>query len=78
MNKWFTTIINPEKPTEMMPSRAFELYSFRKAASMYFGVAYPQKVAEKKVVIKTTPKVTPKLDPSAVPIPIAKICFSLI
>jgi rhodanese-related sulfurtransferase len=58
MNKWFTTIINPEKPTEMMPSSAFELYSFRKAASMYFGVAYPQKVAEKKVVIKTTPKVT--------------------
>ena len=42
INKWFTTIINPKKPTENMPKVAFDLYSFRKAASMYFGVAYPE------------------------------------
>ena len=58
INEWFSTIINPEKPTELMASRAFDLYSFRKAASMYFGVAYPQKEVVKKVVVKAAPKVT--------------------
>lgn len=48
INKWFTTIINPEKPTEDMPKVAFDLYSFRKAASMYFGVAYPEQVQPAK------------------------------
>ena len=52
INEWFNTIINPPKPTENMPATAFELYSFRKAASMYFGVAYPDAV--KKTV--ATPK----------------------
>ena len=54
VNKWYNTIINPLKPTENMPTEAFELYTFRKAASMYFGVAYPEQF---KVVAK---KVTPK------------------
>ena len=45
LNKWFTTIINPEKPSEDMPKEAFELYSTRKASSMYFGVVYPDQVA---------------------------------
>jgi len=58
INKWYSTIINPEKPTELMASKAFDLYSFRKAASMYFGVAYPQKETEKRVVAKAKPKVT--------------------
>jgi len=58
INKWYSTIINPEKPTELMASKAFDLYSFRKAASMYFGVAYPQKETEKRVVAKPKPKVT--------------------
>lgn len=57
MNEWFSTIINPEKPTELMASSAFELYNFRKAASIYFGVAYPQKVVQSKPVVKSTPKV---------------------
>ena len=38
MNNWFATIINPQEPDENMPSEAFELYSTRKAASMFFGV----------------------------------------
>ncbi len=44
INTWFNTIINPKKPTENMASTEFELYSFRKAASMHFGVAYPEKI----------------------------------
>ncbi len=67
INTWFNTIINPKKPTENMASNEFELYSFRKAASMYFGVAYPEKVKKQPVVIKktrtvkaTTPLATPK------------------
>ena len=39
MNEWFNTIINPKEPAENMPATAFEQYDFRKAASMYFGVA---------------------------------------
>jgi rhodanese-related sulfurtransferase len=52
MNNWFNTIINPKQPTEYMASNAFELYSFRKAASMYFGVAYPKKVQQQPVISK--------------------------
>ena len=53
INTWFNTIINPKKPLENMASNEFELYSFRKAASMYFGVAYPEqvKVTEVKKVV---------------------------
>jgi len=49
MNTWFNTIINPSTPKENMPAESFELYTFRKAASMYFGVAYPEQVKVKKV-----------------------------
>jgi len=38
LNEWFNTIISPKLPDETMPREAFELYSFRKAAGMYFGV----------------------------------------
>ena len=44
INTWFNTIIKPSIPEENMPAEAFELYTFRKAASMYFGVAYPEQV----------------------------------
>ena len=37
LNKWFETIIQPTPPTETDPTEAFELYSFEKAASIYFG-----------------------------------------
>jgi len=55
VNMWYNTIINPIKPTEDMPAEAFELFTFRKAASMYFGVAYPEQF--KATVVK---KVIPK------------------
>lgn len=65
LNEWYNTIINPKEPTENMASSEFEQYTFRKAASMYFGVAYPEKVVKKPVVkkyvpAKTTPVATPK------------------
>ena len=56
MNQWFNTIINPPKPTENMPAKEFELYTFRKAASMYFGVAYPEQFKDPKEVKKGIPK----------------------
>lgn len=40
LNRWFETIINPKQPSEELPAEEFELYSTRKAASMYFGVGY--------------------------------------
>ena len=46
MNSWFNSIINPPVPDENMPTTAHDLYSFRKSASMYFGVAYPDEIKE--------------------------------
>lgn len=57
MNKWFTTVINPPVPDDKMAVEDFELYSTRKAASMYFGVMYPEQVViEEPVVEKPVPK----------------------
>ncbi|ULC58487.1 rhodanese-like domain-containing protein [Flaviramulus sp. BrNp1-15] len=58
INKWFNTIINPQKPTEDMPKDALDLYSTRKASSMYFGVVYPEQVEIKtpEPVKKAVPK----------------------
>jgi rhodanese-related sulfurtransferase len=42
LNSWFTTIIDPMEPSQNMPAEAFDLYSTRKAESMYFGVVYPE------------------------------------
>ena len=58
INKWFNTIISPPKPTEDMPKEALDLYSTRKASSMYFGVVYPEQVEIKtpEPVKKTVPK----------------------
>lgn len=36
LNCWIKTIIQPERPAETASQEAFELYSFRKGASMYF------------------------------------------
>jgi rhodanese-related sulfurtransferase len=54
VNQWFNTVINPPIPSENMTSEDFKLFTFRKAASMYFGVAYPEQVktATKKVLPK--------------------------
>ncbi len=57
MNRWYSTIINPQVPEEKMSAEEFELYSTRKAASMYFGVMYPdQEKFEDQVVEKPAPK----------------------
>ncbi len=37
LNEWFSTIMLPEKPLEGEPDEAFDLYTFRKGASLYFG-----------------------------------------
>lgn len=57
LNKWFTTIINPQKPNENNAAIDFELYSTRKAASMFYGVVYPEQVKRKKVIQKKPKKV---------------------
>lgn len=57
INQWFTTIINPLKPEENMPAAAHELYATRKAASMFFGVVYPEQVkVEAPKIVKEAPK----------------------
>lgn len=56
MNRWFATIINPVKPNEDVAAEEFELYSTRKAASMFFGVVYPDQVAEKSDMQISAPK----------------------
>mgnify|MGYP005996950647 FL=1 len=57
INKWFTTVINPQKPNENNAAIDFELYSTRKAASMFYGVVYPDQVKRKKVIQKKPKKV---------------------
>jgi rhodanese-related sulfurtransferase len=37
VNSWFKTIMQPEIPDEMAASQDFDLYNFRKGASIYFG-----------------------------------------
>ena len=63
LNEWFNTIIHPIVPDQTKSQDAFDLYSFRRAAGKYFGVANdtieikpvkPKKVAPKKVI--TQPK----------------------
>ena len=71
INEWFKTIINPKEPTENKASSEFEKYNFRKAASMYFGVAYPEKVVQKPVAKKYIPKKTTTPEPKKV-VPIKK------
>ena len=57
MNKWFSTIINPQKPNENNSSKDFDLYSTRKASSMFYGVVYPEQVKPKKVIKKAPRKI---------------------
>lgn len=39
LNAWFETIIHPKAPAQTMSQEDFDLYSFRRAAGSYFGVA---------------------------------------
>lgn len=36
LNRWFETIIQPKKPSAIAPDEEFDLYEFRKGASIYF------------------------------------------
>ena len=56
LNNWFATIIQPELPKETMSQEAFELYSYRKAAGKYFGVANDTLEIEVKPVKKAPVK----------------------
>ncbi len=57
MNEWYKTIINPSVPDEKMAAADLELYSTRKAASMFFGVMYPEQgKVEEPVVLKPVAK----------------------
>lgn len=57
INEWFATVINPLKPAENLPSEAHELFATRKAASMFFGVVYPEQVkVETPKIVKVAPK----------------------
>jgi rhodanese-related sulfurtransferase len=60
LNEWFNTIIDPKYPDETMPREAFELYSFRKAAGMYFGVGVRQTKTDEKPVRKKKVVTVPK------------------
>ncbi|MDH5412738.1 MAG: rhodanese-like domain-containing protein [Flavobacteriaceae bacterium] len=56
IKEWFSTIINPKVPEADMPFSDFELYAYRKAASMHFGVAYPEPIFKAPVKEKIVPK----------------------
>jgi rhodanese-related sulfurtransferase len=42
LNEFFKVLINPVKPTDIDPSEASDIYSFRKAAGVYFGLPNPK------------------------------------
>ena len=56
LNAWFKTIIEPAYPKETMSREAYDLYSFRKAAGKYFGVANDTIEIETKVKKVQAPK----------------------
>ncbi|HSQ45476.1 MAG TPA: rhodanese-like domain-containing protein [Lutibacter sp.] len=57
INEWYATIINPLKPADNMPASDAELYATRKAASMFFGVVYPEQFkVEAPKAVKQAPK----------------------
>lgn len=61
LNKWFKTIMLPEMPLEGAPSEYFDLYSFRKGASLYFGGSVPDvPIAVEKSAGESTSAPAPK------------------
>jgi rhodanese-related sulfurtransferase len=62
LNQWFKDIINPVLPVETAPKEEFDLYSFRKAASLYFSGAgndiQVENKNEKNILIKREKKTT--------------------
>ena len=64
LNQWFKTIVNPEEPEETMPKEAFDLYAFRKAAGMYFGIG----IVENELADNTKEKTKPAPAKKDVPV----------
>jgi rhodanese-related sulfurtransferase len=60
LNEWFRTIIKPIPPDETSPLEAFDLYSFERAASIYFGGTSAgiatAPVSKKKVTVRKKEK----------------------
>jgi len=61
LNRWIETIIQPKEPVEGSPRTAFETYSFRKGARLYFTGAKVETATNSKkakVVFKRKKKTT--------------------
>ncbi len=60
LNGWMETIIDPQEPAEDAPSTAFETYSFRKGAQIYFTGAKAEtaETPKMKVEVKRRKKTT--------------------
>ncbi len=55
LNCWIETIIKPEAPDETAPTTAWDNYSFRKGASMYFTgaeISAPQEISTEVIVTR--------------------------
>lgn len=59
LNGFYNTILNPALPTEIMSIEEKELYDFRKAAGIYFGVPY-QNIPKKTLTDTAAEKLTVK------------------
>ncbi len=62
LNDWFSTIFNPTPPLETDNKEAFDLYDFRKAAALYFGIGVYEK--ENKPIVKNTSVQPKKVSPA--------------
>ena len=51
LNRWMETIIKPTEPLEDAPSSAFDLYTFRKGAQLYFTGAKTESQETSKVKV---------------------------
>ncbi len=52
LNRWMETIIEPKQPDEDAPATAFETYSFRKGAQLYFTGAKTENVEPPKLKVE--------------------------
>jgi sulfur-carrier protein adenylyltransferase/sulfurtransferase len=52
LNQWMETIIQPKEPAEDAPYTAFETYSFRKGAQLYFTGAKTENVETPKLKVE--------------------------
>ncbi len=54
LNRWMETIIDPKEPGETDPATAFETYSFRKGAQMFFTGANSENVETSKIKVQVS------------------------